>query len=64
MLSLQTWHGKNRVTVLPDDGYARLPILPAETAAMPEAGNWVVRISSAALARSAMLVGGSQVSTT
>ena len=46
--------------VLPDDGCARLPILPAETAALPDAGDWDARISSAALARSVMLVGGSR----
>ena len=31
---------------------------------MPEARDWAARISSAALARSVMLVGGSQSSTT
>ena len=46
--------------VLPDDGCARLPIFPAEAAAMPDAGDWAARISSAALARSVMLVGGSR----
>ena len=62
------------MTVLSDDGCARLPILPAETAAMPEAGGWAARISSAALAKSVILVAalaksvilvaGSQASTT
>ena len=49
--------------VLPDDGCARLPILPAKTAAMPEARDWASRIPAAALARSVILVEGSREST-
>ena len=55
---------KKRVSVLPDDGCARLPLLLAETAAMPEAGVWAARISSAAMAKSVMLAGGPRASTT